>query len=478
MSRLPVIRPSDLRQDIDDRQVGRIWSRVREDLPPSSVEAARPWLAGARATSGVGRASGVRRATLVAAAFAATLAGGVWIGRSLEAPSASVSASSLPTNELDVFAAGSKQRTFSLPRGGKLTLEPDSLVEVVDASDNALTLHLLRGTAAVDTTSADLAVAVLAGETVVSAPAGSSVSLSRGPSDVDVSVSRGVVEVKSPSGPRTLQREDAVAHFPTVRERSSNETAVPSPVTEPLRLDTEPMNPHEPVATTGRTAHPTQTSPLVAPSPTRVDGGPLPETAPSWLALAAHGNYEEAYEEVKQRGGLAVLIDKAQSVRELVLLSEIGSAAGLGDQAIRALRRAADEFSASAEGVSAAFELARIYEASDKTLAAKYREKAKAAAAFLEYALCGELRDLHGDATHETEALEKAVAYLAKYPTGSCADDAQAIIDEARQHPAKTAPSASASSSAAAPATSSSAAPSAAPSSSDSAVPAPSAKAE
>ena len=64
---------------------------------------------------------------------------------------------------VDVFAAGTRGRSFSLPGGGRVHLDPDSMVEVVAVSDARVQLSLLRGGATFEPSS--LPIEVVAGET-------------------------------------------------------------------------------------------------------------------------------------------------------------------------------------------------------------------------------------------------------------------------------------------------------------------------
>lgn len=431
MSRLPPISPRDLRDHADPERIERVWERVRAEAPVGA--AFKP-----------SRSSG--RPFLLMAAALGMLGVGIAIGVAVpdrEGPMLRETASSPLA---DVFATGTKERSFSLPGGGTLALERDSLVEVVELADGHITLSLLRGGATVDAT--ELPVMVVAGEARVSAAAGSSVAMARRESDVDVLVSQGTAEVSSPAGRHLVGRGQALAHVPTVKTVAR--------VEPPSSLDPTSDN----ATPTSSTARPTVAlvhgSPDTAPPPV---SEPI-AVSPSWLVLAGNLKYEDAYDALQQGAGLEATIQNAQSAGELYLLADIAGSKKKVELHVRALRRVADEFSSDPRASAAAMELASIYESSDKALAAKYRDIAGRAAAFKEPVLCRELRELSPDAKgeYDAEAVRKASEYLAKFPGSSCDDDAHEILERASKSTAP-APSASASAPPSGPAPSGSAAP-------------------
>lgn len=433
MSRLPPISPRDLRDHADPERIERVWERVRAEAPVGA--AFKP-----------ARSSG--RPFLLMAAALGLLGLGVAIGVAVPSRDGSMQRETAAAPLADVFATGTKERSFALPGGGTLALERDSLVEVVELADGHVTLNLLRGGATVD--AIELPVLVVAGEARVSAAAGSSVAMARRESDVDVLVSQGTAEVSSPAGRHVVGRGQALAHVPTVKAVAR----VEPPSLEPTNENATP---------TSSTARPTVAlvhgSPEIAPTPVNE---PI-AVSPSWLVLAGNLKYEDAYDALQQGAGLEATIQNAQSAGELYLLADIAGSKKKVDLHVRALRRVADEFSSDPRASAAAMELASIYENSDKTLAAKYRDIAGRAAAFKEPVLCRELRELTPDAKgeYDAEAARKAAEYLAKFPGSSCDDEAHEILERASKS-ATPAPSSSAAPSGS-PAPSGSAAPPSAP---------------
>src|SRR6185295_14708177 len=104
---VPPIAPTDLRDHADEERIGRIWERIEHDL--GGVEPAQR------------RSSSLAVALLAAAAMA--FGGGLLVGKLVwrESPSLAIPATLSPDRPaLDVFAAGSQTRTFTLPGGGEL----------------------------------------------------------------------------------------------------------------------------------------------------------------------------------------------------------------------------------------------------------------------------------------------------------------------------------------------------------------------
>ncbi|MBL8739941.1 MAG: FecR domain-containing protein [Myxococcales bacterium] len=413
MSRLPRISPDDLRSHADDARVERIWQRVQPELP---VRLNRPRSLG--------------RSMMLAAAALSAFGVGLVAGRStVERSDVETAVVRAPDDAplADVFAAGSNARSFMLPRGAKLSLEPASLVELVEVADGSITLTLLQGNASVDATTAEGSFFVLAGEARVSAPAGSSMSLARGESDIDVVVASGAVEVFSPAGRHLVKRGQALAHVPTLTKVS--ERGDIEPAEEPVRVAMVPRQREHGMAAQ-RQSDPSPTGPadpVVAPA--------VEPAAPSWLALVSSNKYDEALEVIEKGPGLEATIKNAQSAAELMALSDIAGSKRPALR-IRALHRVADDFASDPSAPAAAFYLSRIYEATDKVLAAKYREKTKQAAALNELAICSELKSISTGTDAELAiAVQKASEYLATYPKGSCVEDASSILEDAVSKP-------------------------------------------
>ena len=419
MSRLPRINPEDLRDHADEARVDRIWARVQRDLPGGSKVAVA-----ARSSAPSRR---VGRFVLLAACLGGVFAAGLLVGAeqltlsTTEDPE--VAAVDAPLS--DVFAAGTRQRTFALPGGGRLVLQPESLVEVVEVRDGSVRLHLLRGRAAVDASTANLSFAVVAGEALALAPAGSVVSLSRLDKDVDVAVEQGSVEVLSPAGRRVVGRGQT-SRVPIVAAVSSTEEAGPSHVVAsqpPHRAsddEKERASSKDPAATE-------PAEPVAATTPAQ-------DAAPSWLALYEKDKLDEASRVLEERGGISAAITSAQSARELMALWELAGAKR-PDLAIAALKRVADEFPSDPNGAVAAKTLGDTYQRMGQVeLAAKYRAQAMQSGRLSETLLCRQLSDTPRDSAesrHKAKSL--ALDYLQRFPDGTCREDAKFAVEAAAE---------------------------------------------
>jgi hypothetical protein len=430
MSSFDPIDPTSLRNHADDERVERIWSRIAADLPTASELSAvdAPDVVGAsllQRRSGVGSRAGLRPAMAwgAAAAIALGLFGsGVLAGRSSVGGAGDRSAAARPMDATplhDVFAAGSSARSFALPGGGRLALEPGSMVEVVQVDESAVTLRLVSGRASVD--AAEASVAVLAGDARISAPAGSSMSMQRHEREVEVEVALGDVEVDGPTGRQRIGRGDRAARIPTHAVLARRDDAP------------EPMSPVPSASAVARLEQRTGTLPLevvraVVAEPSGVAVAP-------WMSRYQTDQIDEAFRLLEQQGGLETAIGSAQGAKELMALSDIAFAQGRGALATRALRRVADEFAGNPLAYAAAMSLARVYaDSGNRELAARYRDMAKQASAFGVDVACGELRDLQaeaqqGDAPVRVRARAKAVEVLARFPQAFCAEDARDVIE-------------------------------------------------
>jgi ferric-dicitrate binding protein FerR (iron transport regulator) len=416
MNRLPSFDPDDLRDHADPERVERIWARVSNTLdgaPPGVLAvAARP------------RRTSASRATLLFAAAFALFGGGLFVGHALDLDDGAQPLVRSPDAPLsDVFATGTSPRTFTLPGGGRLSLDADTTVEVLEAADGRLTLRLLRGNASVD--ASELPIAIVSGQAQVTAPAGSSVLLRRSDTDVAVSVSAGSVEVTSPSGERhTLGLGDGQTRVP-VADLSKHDTIArpidPTPVAIAHRDERRAPSPS-----------PTD---LIDPSPLVADAAPpAPAVLTSWLA-----KYQKESKDSQQPipavsdDELTAAISKAQGSQDLMDLSDIASATNRNGLAVRALRRVADEFAGDPNRAAAAVMLSRFYTgAGNAELATRYADIAKQAKAFGEIVLCREVTTLAADDARHDEAVRKAEEYLSKYPDAACAADARAVLDDAK----------------------------------------------
>jgi hypothetical protein len=355
--KIPPIDPDDLSHQADPERVARIWARLEPEVTAMAGRRSR----GDRWSDRV-RPRGTT--WLVAAALGGVLGAGIWIGRS-SAPRTNKEDGLVPIAStmdvtLDVFASGSTSRTFALPNGGSLMLDPESTVEVAELSESQMVLRLLRGTASVDGTHlVGGSVSIVAGEARMTAPAGGSMAVRRNASDVDVIAMGRPVEVESPLGHRTVASGERLHAVPT--HTTTAHVLAPAPRT--------PTGPTDPDVPTAPTAHgplalardPEATDPAIEP-PTGKEVKPAEEPASDWLVKYQANDWRGAYQALGEAGGAAAAIDRARGASELGTLCDVMRLNAKSDLAIRAAKRIIDEFPGDPLAQPFAITLANLYD--------------------------------------------------------------------------------------------------------------------
>lgn len=438
---VPPIQPTDLRDVASEERVERIWSRLDQDI---AMLRARPAPRPSRAA-----------VWAVAATFAA-FGVGLFAGRVVWRERTIGPAPVLATNDrpsVDVFAAGSQERTYALPGGGTVTLAPGSLIELERSGGSDVRLRLLSGEASLDTAQApDRGLAIVSGEATIATAPGSTISVRQRADNLDVRVVGGSAEVSSPAGTQSLGKGEQMENVPTRATTAANN---PAPV---VRVAVNPGKNRQP--------HNGDAKAAIA-------------VAPSWRELHLQFKDDEAFEALRQQsGGVSGAVASAKTAEDLMALFDVLRFHS-HDQgaAMTALRRVADEFGATTSGTTAAYQLSRAYESSGQSdLAKKYRDQATKGV-FAASALCDAMR-VEQKAGRKVEATARATEYLSNYPNGPCKDEAKLLRDgDADDEDLSPEPSGSASSAAPVPSSAPSAAPSPAasvlPSTLPSAVPAP-----
>lgn len=184
---LPRIAPADLRDHATEERIARVWDRIEHDLAAREPSSSR--------RAGV--------AAMLAAATLSAFAGGLWLGKTIwsDEQGAPPPTAVAPTDDVpslvDVFAAGSRGRTFQLPGGGTISLTAGTTVEVEQAGGGALTLRLVQGEAWLDTVigTRTAALSIVAGEARLAAAAGSVLRVRHNVDDIDVNVADGSVKL-------------------------------------------------------------------------------------------------------------------------------------------------------------------------------------------------------------------------------------------------------------------------------------------
>jgi hypothetical protein len=394
---VPRIAPADLRDHAEEARLDRVWARLDADLPGVAPAASR---------------RPIFTYLAIAAAFSA-FAGGVVIGKTSfhgQAPTAIAPVQATERTTVDVLAAGSEGRSFALPGGGQLMLQPGATVEVERAGGD-LTLKLLQGTASVDTVGAQLGggLTIVAGDAQLNTQAGSVVNVTRNQDDLDVSVSDGSVSLTSPAGEKKLGRNMHEDHVPIHAA-----VAAASPTASPAI-----RGPHAP-----RAGRPVSTRPIKT----------LPVAGPSWFARYEANDFEGALTLLRQEpGGILGAISSAHNASELMAISSIARSRG-GDPGagMSALRTVVDRFPDDPNAQGAAYSLAGMLQAGGKADEARnYLDRAKSLnGPFAELALCRRIKD-ELRTGHKDEAVRQAQEYGAKYPDGRCKDEVElALADD------------------------------------------------
>ena len=392
---VPRIAPADLRDHADEARVERIWARLDADLPAVAPAASR-------------------RPALVYLAMAATLsafAGGILVGKTASQGPALAAIAPVQSSErttVDVLAAGSEGRSFSLPGGGQLMLQPGATVEV-ERAGGELTLKLLQGAASVDTIGAQrvAGLMIIAGDAQLNTQAGSVLNVRRNQDDMDVGVSDGSVSITSPAGTQRL-------------DRGGRADAVP------IHAVTSALSPATPPA-----YHAPRAARVAAPGQPRLSKT-LPVAGPGWLSRYDVNDFAGALALLRQEpGGIAGAIGGAHSANELMAISTLARAKdGDPGAAMTALKTVVDRFPEDANAQVAAYSLAGMLQNAGKGEQARdYLDRAKKLnGPFAEDALC---RRIKGDraAGNKDEAVRQAREYVAKYPDGRCKEDVELALE-------------------------------------------------
>lgn len=389
----PRIAPTDLRDHATDERVARVWARIEHDL--GAPEPAQP------------RRTGLT-AMLLAAAISA-FGGGLLVGRAMWSEPSAAPVSALPSQDAqapsEVFATGTRGRTFPLPGGGEITLLPGTTIEVEREADGALSLRLVQGEASIDTAASARTepLAILAGDARVSTAAGSVFNVRHNVDDIDINVTDGSVRLTSPVGSRDLGRGESVDRVP-IRQRTTTLVVPPRTSAPVLRAAPPPPAVEEP---------PAEPPAVVV-------------AVPDWRARYNAGDEPGALEMLRQQGGgIDGAIGAAKSAKELMDLSDLLRGRG-GDQAaaIRALSRVVDAFPGDVKYAEiAAYTLGNLYaRQGDQARASTYYERARSLSPdgnLAEDSFCKRIGS-EVLAGHKDEAIRMAQEYVSKYPDGRC----------------------------------------------------------
>ncbi len=392
---VPRIAPADLRDHAEEARLERVWARLDANLP-AVVPAAnrRPVFA-----------------TLAIAAALSAFAGGVFVGKTaFQGPvlAAIAPVQSRERTTVDVLAAGSEGRSFSLPGGGQLMLQPGATVEL-ERAGGEFTLKLLQGAASVDTIGAQrvAGLMIIAGDARLNTQAGSVLNVRRNQDDIDVSVSDGSVNITSPAGTQRLDRGGQAESVPI--------HALPNALSP----------------TASPTHHAPRPSRAAIPGQPRVSK-PLPVVGPGWLSRYEANDFAGALTLLRQEpGGISGAVAGARSANELMAISTLARAKdGDPGAAMTALKTVVDRFPDDASAQVAAYSLAGMLQTAGKGEQARdYLDRAKKLnGPFAEDALCRRIKGERASGNKD-EAVRQAREYVAKYPDGRCKDEVELALE-------------------------------------------------
>ncbi|APR85718.1 Hypothetical protein A7982_11067 [Minicystis rosea] len=390
----PQIDPSALRDHADEARVDRVWERVEHDL---SSRFGAPEREARRA----------RRSTFayvaIAAAFGA-FGAGLWVGKVTWDRKATVEAA-LPMPVIDksrveVFAAGSQLRQFSLEGGGRLTLSPGGTAEV-ERSGTEITVSILQGEASIDSTGRKQ-LAVVAGAARINTQGGSVLTVTRNAYDIDVKVDDGTVSISSPAGTQQLGKGERAAAVPIQAVTASTTPDAPARhhAAPPARRPTGPR------------AHAVKVA------------------NPEWLARYENDTDEEGALQLLRKQGVNQAIDTAKTANELGVIADIMARKGRDPAAeIRAWERLVQVFPSDQRAPLAADRLARIFEArGEAARAAEYRAKVRPLAESATMGRDSLICDAISRDPDKTRAALAAKEYLVKYPNGECRERFELLV--------------------------------------------------
>lgn len=261
-----------------EEHVERVWERLERNLalyPRKQKRARARFMLAAAMAAGVTLGLGI----------------GEWMHDKPSEPGIAV-APAVDRSTVQVFAAGTAPRSYSLPGGGTLDLTPGSIVDTVDLQGEQLTLRLVRGEVTCNSGGGRIAMQV--GQAEVATAAGAMIIRLDG-SNADLEVLSGTAQVTSPhqDGPR---RTTLAAHERATVAVRVLTASVPAPM--PVDDDQGP-----------------QPGPWPAPDKSAPD-------TPDWSGACDNGRYEAALDAlVSQYGSLDAAISKVPNASALMCIT-------------------------------------------------------------------------------------------------------------------------------------------------------------
>jgi len=404
--------PTALRDHASPERIDRVWSRLERDITtdddlrvPDALRSPRP------------RGRWGRPSLALAAGFALGVGVAGWLWRGSAERPVVMQPAPVQNDAPLVFAAGTAPRTYPLPGGGVITLEPGSIVDRVEGPGHELQLRLVRGEATVSTRGATgrERVSLLVGQARVVTAAGS-MRIRHDGDTAFLRVIDGSAEVKTPHGDQKglLLGPDDEARVPVRVVTAQN---------DPPR--STPRIPGETETDTDDESGTTEESPLdEMDDPT----ASTPAVVPAWVKACNEYDFAAAVRLFAENGGdLAAVTDPGH----LMCLGDGHTARKDGQQAAATYERVVHGTGSDTQRALAALELVRIYQGLGETdKVARYRElhtKLSKGRVHSAEALCQKIQS-EAAATRADAVRKLAERYRLQFPNGACIQTIQQLL--------------------------------------------------
>jgi transmembrane sensor len=238
----------------------------------------------------------------------------------------------LALGRLEVPDVASLEATFVLSDGSSIELEPGGSIATTENDGQRASLVLVQGEATFDIVPSQRQWTIDAGLATIEV-LGTRFRVQRTDQEVDVSVERGTVRLRS---------EHLDISQQLLRPGETARIAI-GPTNEETDGDGQQVVEAE-----------------EAEQATQEEMEPLASTSTPWEALARRGRFEEAYGRLGSRG-LATQTEQARSIEELLLLADVARLSGHPREAVAPLEQAIAQYSAHRRASVAAFTLGRLH---------------------------------------------------------------------------------------------------------------------
>lgn len=403
---MPHFDRSVLRDHADPARIDRVWDRIERELALEIPAAPRPGWRVPQAAAGV------------AAGFALGVGVAGWLWAHDDSRPVVMEPAPVESSTPDVLAAGTAPRTYPLPGGGVITLEPGTIVDTLRDERGHVSLRLVRGEATVttrDRAAGAERLALFIGEAEVD---GAGQLRVRHDGDTAfLRVLAGSASIRAPRrGSAAEERAAALVLGP------DQEARVPVRVVT-ARVDEE--TPRRPRSPSDDVDHD---------EPVLVEDEPQPvlvSTPPAWMVACDRSDYGAAVEALQQEGGS---VGQVKDPRYLLCLASGHRERNDDLAAVAVLERVANGFGNDLNKMLATRELARIHERlGNRDKARVYAEELSRMSSggllLTAEALCNKIEQAHqGGRAHDV--LAYASRYRQQFPDGACTETIEKILSQ------------------------------------------------